>query len=85
MVRLYPHNCLLIYVHYQYNVYNYLMQRLVEANLKKFITQEEVEPHKIILGVPFYTRVWTTRADEVDSTVVSMKSLENYIPNIIST
>ena len=52
----------------------------VEANLKKFITQEEVEPHKIILGVPFYTRVWTTRADEVDSTVVSMKSLENYIP-----
>ncbi len=53
----------------------------VEANVKKFIKQEEVDPSKIILGVPFYTRVWTQSGDDVDSTAVSIKNLDRYVPD----
>ena len=31
----------------------------VETNIIKFIENEDVEPSKIILGIPFYTRQWT--------------------------
>ena len=30
----------------------------VEANLKKLIERDKVPPEKIILGIPFYTRIW---------------------------
>ena len=31
----------------------------VETNLKKIIEYDVVEPEKIILGMPLYTRIWT--------------------------
>lgn len=54
----------------------------VEANIKKFIGQEDVAKEKIILGMPLYTRLWKTDSNgKVTSSVVSMKQIESKIPN----
>ncbi len=53
----------------------------VEANLDKFVgTQEEIEPSKIILGIPFYTRVWEITDDSLMKTAVDIKDLDEIIP-----
>lgn len=52
----------------------------VEANIKKFLGQEEVEANKIILGAPFYTRLWSENNEEIDSRVVFMKDIYSTIP-----
>jgi len=52
----------------------------VEANVKKFLEQEEVDASKLILGVPFYTRVWKEQNGDIDSSVISIKNLQEYIP-----
>ena len=55
----------------------------VETNVKKFIDNEDVEPSKIILGMPLYTRQWTIDSNgeikKDGSGVVSM--LNTKIPN----
>ena len=54
----------------------------VKLNLEKFLRTEEIEPEKIILAVPFYTRVWTIN-DEYDilsRKTVSMKNINKVIP-----
>ena len=55
----------------------------VETNIIKFIENEDVEPSKIILGIPFYTRQWTIDSNgkikKDDSGVVSMLNIK--IPN----
>jgi len=55
----------------------------VEVNLKKFVgTQEEVDNDKIILGIPFYTRIWWTNSNgEIKSEAVNINSLKNIIPS----
>ena len=54
----------------------------VELNLKKFINTEEIDSNKIILGIPFYTRLWTEKSDEsVTSSVVNMKDVKNVLPD----
>ena len=53
----------------------------VEANVKKFLNQEEVPSDKLILGVPFYTRVWKEKGNDVTSSVISIKSLDDYLPS----
>lgn len=52
----------------------------VEVNIKKFLKQEEVDSNKIILGIPFYTRVWTENNGELDSKVISMKDIYSSLP-----
>ena len=53
----------------------------VKVNLDKFLGQEGVEPEKIILGIPFYTRVWEEQNGEiVEIWRVDMKSLDEIIP-----
>ena len=53
----------------------------VKVNLDKFVETEEIEPEKIILGLPFYTRVWTTQNGELVRTdVVAMKNVDANIP-----
>ena len=52
----------------------------VETNIKKFLNQEEVDSKKIILGMPFYTRIWMEEDGEVDSRVVDMESVYKKIP-----
>ena len=53
----------------------------VKVNLDKFLETEEIEPEKIILGLPFYTRVWTTQnGNLVRTDVVAMKNVDTNIP-----
>ena len=54
----------------------------VEVNIKKFIgTQEDVPAEKLILGMPFYTRLWKENGSKVTSSVVTMKNIESKIPS----
>ena len=54
----------------------------VKLSLNKFLQTEEIESDKIILAVPFYTRVWTTDGNgKVTSDTVSMKNIDKVIPN----
>ena len=53
----------------------------VEANIKKFLGQEEVKAEKIILGIPFYTRVWKESNGNVTSDVVNIGNVNNVIPS----
>ncbi len=53
----------------------------VKLSLNKFLQTEEIESEKIILAIPFYTRVWTTNKDgKVTSKTVSMKNTYSVIP-----
>ena len=53
----------------------------VEVNIRKFVgTQEEVVPEKLILGMPFYTRLWKESNGQITSKVVSMKNIDATIP-----
>ena len=53
----------------------------VEANIKKFVgTQEEVDKEKLIIGMPFYTRLWKEANGQITSKVVSMKNIDSTIP-----
>mgnify|MGYP000280825702 CR=1 FL=1 len=54
----------------------------VETNLNKFLKQEEVDSEKIILGIPFYTRIWKTNEEgKSTSEVVFMKDTYKKIPS----
>ena len=53
----------------------------VEVALEKFVNREEVPADKIILGMPFYTRVWEDDGEEVTSFVIYMSSVDKYIPS----
>ena len=52
----------------------------VEKNINKFLEQEEVDANKIILGMPFYTRIWKVSGATFDSTVVNMNETYSNIP-----
>ena len=54
----------------------------VEANIKKFLGQEDVPKEKIILGMPLYTRLWKTdKNGKVSSSVVNMNKVEQSLPS----
>lgn len=53
----------------------------VEREIGKFLEQEEVPAEKIILGIPFYTRLWKESSTGLTSSVVSMKNVEKNIPD----
>ncbi len=54
----------------------------VKLSLNKFLTTEEIESEKIILAIPFYTRVWTTNANGelVSNPAIAMKNIDSTIP-----
>lgn len=53
----------------------------VEVNVNKFIgTQEEVDENKLILGMPFYTRLWKEKDGNIESSVVWMKNIDSKLP-----
>ena len=54
----------------------------VKLSLNKFLTTEEIEPEKIILAVPLYTRLWTTDASGklLSNPTVAMNAVDNTIP-----
>ena len=47
----------------------------VELNIKKFLGQEGVESDKLILAMPFYTRLWKESNGTLTSSVVNMRSV----------
>lgn len=51
------------------------------SKCKKFLGQEEVKAEKIILGIPFYTRVWKEINGNVISSVVNIGNVNNLIPS----
>ena len=54
----------------------------VELSLNKFLTTEEIEPEKIILAVPLYTRLWTedSNGKVMKNPTVNMKDIDSVIP-----
>lgn len=53
----------------------------VEANVKKFLGQEDVDPEKIILGIPLYMRLWEEEDDgTAEPQVVNMREMFNVLP-----
>ena len=56
----------------------------VKANIEKFIGQEAVEPEKIILGIPFYTRLWEENSGNLECYTVDMEDIEEVIPENVT-
>lgn len=53
----------------------------VEANIKKFLGQEDVDPEKIILGIPLYMRLWEEENDgTAKPEVVNMRDMFDVLP-----
>lgn len=48
----------------------------VELNINKFLGQEEVPKEKLILAMPFYTRLWKEEGASRTSRVVNMKDVK---------
>ena len=55
----------------------------VKLNLTKFLQTEDIDAEKIILGIPFYTRIWTTNSsgELIGKSTVYMKNIDNNIPS----
>ena len=55
----------------------------VQLNLVKFLQTEEIDPDKLILGIPFYTRLWTenSNGEVVRSSTVRMNGIEEVLPD----
>ena len=52
----------------------------VEANITKFLGQKGVNPDKLVLAVPFYTRLWKEANGKVSSETVDLKDVDKVIP-----
>jgi spore germination protein YaaH len=53
----------------------------VEANIAKFLGQEGVQQDKLVLAVPFYTRLWKEQNGQViGSDTVDIKSVDTVLP-----
>ena len=53
----------------------------VKLSLNKFLKTEEIDANKIILAVPFYTRIWTTDEDgKTSSKTLTMKNVDKVLP-----
>ena len=54
----------------------------VELSLNKFLKTEEIKSNKIILAVPFYTRLWSEDSNmNVTSRVIYMKNINSTLPS----
>lgn len=56
----------------------------VETNLKKFIDREKIDSNKIILGIPFYTRLWSEFNGTVTSKTVNMNNIDTVLPSNVT-
>ncbi len=55
----------------------------IELNLVKFLQTEEIDADKLILGIPFYTRIWTEDVDGnvIRTTPVYMEDINDILPS----
>ncbi|MDO4283308.1 MAG: glycosyl hydrolase family 18 protein [Clostridia bacterium] len=53
----------------------------VEKNINSLINDSKISSSKIILGVPFYTRLWTEKSgdDNIGTKIYTMKDCQNFI------
>ena len=53
----------------------------VDGNINSLIKDSNIEPHKIILGVPFYTRLWIENkaTNNLTTKVYSMKNCDEFL------
>lgn len=53
----------------------------VEENIESLINDSNIPSHKIILGVPFYTRLWTVKEGDIKpkTTVYTMKNCQTFL------
>lgn len=53
----------------------------VEENVNSLINDSNINPNKIVLGIPFYTRLWTIKQgeDKPKTTVYDMKDCQDFI------
>ena len=56
----------------------------VKNNLTKFIDREKIPSNKIILGIPFYTRLWKETNGNVTSKTVNMNKIYTVLPQNIN-
>ena len=57
----------------------------VEVSLKKFVVRDEIDNNKVILAIPFYTRIWREYPDaSVKSSTVDMKNVNNALNQYFS-
>ena len=57
----------------------------VKANIEKFLGQEGVEPDKLVLGIPFFARVWEEENEKlISKTPINMKKIEEFLPEDVS-
>ena len=47
----------------------------IELNIKKFLGQEGISSDKLILAIPFYTRLWKEKNGNLTSSVVNMNDI----------
>lgn len=53
----------------------------IKLSLNKFLQTEEIDSDKIILAIPFYTRLWAQAEDgKIASKVVAMKDIDSTLP-----
>lgn len=58
----------------------------VKENVNSLTNDSNISPSKLILGIPFYTRLWTERPGNLNSATYTMIQAANYISqNRIST
>ena len=55
----------------------------VETNLKKFIETEEIKSDKILLALPFYTKLWSDKNGDITSKNVNMNEIDKTIPSSV--
>ncbi len=55
----------------------------IQLNLVKFLQTEEIEEDKLILGIPFYTRIWTedSEGNVIRKSTVNMNDIEEVLPD----
>lgn len=55
----------------------------VEKNINSLINDSKIDSSKIILGIPFYTRLWMVKAGDsnISTKIYTMKDCQNFIKN----
>lgn len=53
----------------------------VEENVKSLINDSNIEPSKIILGIPFYTRLWIIDSNGFTTKVYTMQNSKDFVEN----
>ena len=51
----------------------------VSTNVEKLVKRDSVESEKILLGIPFYSRLWTSNNGVVKSKTLTMNSAKSYL------